>query len=120
MEVRIKSEKLMPETRDYLGGRLAAIEKLLGKAADLARCEVEITRAAGRKHSSDHMWCAEMHIMVPGYKTVYAQNHAQTVNAAIDDVKEEVERQIRKEKKASRRDTKKKGEAIKRMSRGDA
>ena len=119
MEVRIKGEKLVRETRDYLDGRLAALEKMLGTLSDVARCEVEVLRAAGRKHSSDHMWRAEMHIMIPGYKTVYAQNHAQTVNAAIDDVKEEVERQIRKEKKASRRDTKKKGEAIKRMTRGE-
>lgn len=117
MEVRIKSQHMTRETREYLDGRLAALEKLMGKDAAKARCEVEISRAAGRKKTSDHMWLAEIHVVAPGAEPLYAKNHAQTVNAAIDDVKEEIERQIRSARKAVRRDIKKKGSELKRLAR---
>lgn len=98
----------------YLNTRLGAIEKMIGTDSDLARCDIEISRAAGNKHQSDHMFYTEMHIVIPGLKSVYAKNHASTVNASIDDVKEEIERQLRKQKKTMRSDEKKKGREAKR------
>jgi ribosomal subunit interface protein len=118
MDIRVKADfKMTADTRDYLEARLRPLEKHLGEKAENARCEVEITRAAGDKKSSDHMWRAEVHIIVPGEKSIYAKNHAASVNAAIDDVKEEIERQIRKIKKTSRAVRKKVGAKVKRMMR---
>ena len=102
----------------YLDKRLAVLEKLLGGQADVARCEVELGRAAGKKHQSDHMWFAEVHIKAPGGIDAYAKNHAASLKAAIDDVKEEVERQLRKAKKARVAKTKKQGREVKRVLRG--
>ena len=99
------------DTSRYLDVRLAALEKLVNNEA--ARCEVEISRDAGKKQHSDYMWCAEIHIMLPGKNSVYATNTASSVNAAIDDVKEEVERQLRKGKKSERRVVRKEGAAAK-------
>ncbi len=119
MDIRVKADfKLTADTSDYLEARLRPLERHLGEKADNARCEVEITRAAGDKKSSDHMWRAEVHIIVPGEKSIFAQNHASSVNAAIDDVKEEVERQIRKVKKTGHTVQKKMGTKVKRMLRG--
>lgn len=119
MDIRVKADfKMTADTSDYLEARLRPLERHLGEKADNARCEVEITRAAGDKKSSDHMWRAEVHIIVPGEKSIYAKNHAGSVNASIDDVKEEVERQIRKQKKTGRAVQKKMGTKVKRMLRG--
>ena len=119
MDIRTKATKfaMTSETEEYLEARLRPLERLLGEKSDTARCEVEISRAGGDRQQSDHMWCAEIHILVPGAKSVYAKNHAVSVNAAIDDVKEEVERQIRKQKKTGRAIRKKVGIKVKRMLR---
>jgi len=120
METRIKSAiKLTSDTTDYLDGRLRSIEKLLGDAADKARCEVEISRAAGKKQTSDHMWVAEILVKVPGRTPVIARNHAATVNASIDDVKEEIERQLRKLKTMNEARKKKGGTKLKKIVRGE-
>ena len=105
MQTRIKVTNyvITPEVSRYLDARLRTLEKLLGTDAEAARCEVELGRDAGKKQHSDYMWCAEVHIVVPGKKSVYARNTAPTVNAAIDDVKEEIERQLRKGKQIQRR-----------------
>mgnify|MGYP001571678062 CR=1 FL=1 len=120
MDIRVKATKfkMTGATSDYLEARLRPLERHLGAAADTARCEVEINKAGGDKQQSDHMWRAEVHIIVPGQKSIYAKNHAASVNAAIDDVKSEVERQIRKVTKTSQTARKKAGAKVKRMLRG--
>ena len=121
MNIRVKAKKEVAVTlaiQTYLDKRLAALEKLLGAQAALARCEVELGRAAGKKHQSDHMWYAEVHIKAPNGISAYAKNHAASVNAAIDDVKEEVERQLRKAKRTRVTKTKKQGREVKSKLRG--
>lgn len=119
MDIRIKTSdyELAPETRRYLDLRLTALEKFLGDDAELARCEAELGRDAGRPRHGANMWFAEIHIMQPGGVHVYARNNAASVNAAIDDVKEEVERQLRREKKLHIRVLRKTGSAIKNWMR---
>jgi ribosomal subunit interface protein len=119
MDVRIKTTnyKMIPEIRKYLDAKLASIEKMLGDDdAQKTRCEVEIGKASG-KHTSDYMWYTEIRILTTGAKPLYARNHAASVQASIDDVKEEAERQIRKEKKSRTTDNKKKGRELKRVMR---
>src|SRR3989344_3511543 len=101
MDVRIKATdfQMTPETRAYVDERLASLQKLLTGEEDVARIEVELGRDAGRPRHGANIWFAEMHVIVPGGGHVYATNHSESINGAIDDVKEEVERQLRSEKK---------------------
>lgn len=119
MNVRIKATdyELTREVQGYVDDRIASIEKLLGDDARTARCEVEMGRAAGRPRHGDNMWFAEMRIVVPGEADVYARNNSSTVNAAIDDVKEEIERQLRKGRKLHIRMMRRTGSAIKNWMR---
>ncbi len=121
MNIRIKTSRatMTPAIQKYLDGRVASIEKLLGGRADSVRLEVELGVAAGGKQHSDYMWYAELHLMAPGERPLYARNHAATVNAAIDDVKEEMERQIRKEKRATATKRRKGGREVKRVLKGE-
>lgn len=118
METRIKSDyQLTPEVREYLDGRLSTLEKFLGGNAELARCEVELGRAAGRPKHGKNLWFAEMCIVRPGRERIYARNNAETVNAAIDDVKEEIERQLLRDRQLHRRVFRKGGAVLKRIMR---
>ena len=119
MRIKATNYKLTADAEKYLDARLQSIENLLGSVdAERTRCEVEIGKAAGNKHSSDYMWYAEIRVLTPGAKPLYARNHAASVNAAIDDVKEEAVRQVRKEKKMRDTHVKKKGREVKRVLRG--
>ncbi len=116
MDVRIKATdyEITLEVSVYLDERLAALEKFLTGDIALARFEVELGRAAGRPRHGANIWFAEIHVIQPGMTRVHARNNAQSINAAIDDVKEEVERQLRSEKKLHMRVMRKTGAAIKR------
>src|SRR3989344_1765285 len=119
MDIRTKvtNYEMTSDTQSYLDERLASLEKFLGGDTSLARCEVELGRAAGRPRHGANIWFAEMRVIQPGVAAVYARNNAASVNAAIDDVKEEMERQLRQEKKLHIRVMRKTGSAIKNWMR---
>lgn len=121
MNTRIKATgfSITPVIQKYLDARLATLEKLLARDADVARCEVELGRDAGGQRHGEHIWFAEITIKVPGGAQVRATNRAASINAAIDDVKEEAERQLRKEKKSKVTGKRKGGAKAKRLLRGE-
>ncbi|OGG77018.1 hypothetical protein A3B35_01560 [Candidatus Kaiserbacteria bacterium RIFCSPLOWO2_01_FULL_54_24] len=119
MDTRIKTTdyQMTPETRTYLDQRVASLAKALTGFEDVARIEVEIGRDAGRPRHGANIWFAEMQVIVPGQERVYARNNSESVNGAIDDVKEEVERQLRRERKIHIRLYRKGGALAKRLLR---
>ncbi len=115
MNVRVKTKdyELTGATKRYLDARISALEKLLGSDAVISRCEVEIGRAAGKQRHGDHLYFAEFLIRAPRRKPVRAVNHESTINAAIDNAKEEAMRQLRKQKTVEKTKTKKVGARVK-------
>src|SRR3989338_6494726 len=115
MNIRIKATdyQFTAETEDYLNQRLNALEKFIGETAELARCEVELGRDAGRPRHGKNIYFAEIRIVMPGEDPVYAHNNSESVNGAIDDVKEEVERQLRRKKRRTIRLTRRVGAQVK-------
>jgi ribosomal subunit interface protein len=121
MDIRIKTTdyQLTPDVSAYLDNKLSHLEKFLGNDADAARCEVELGRDAGRPRHGANMWFAEVHIIQPGQPSVRATNHSESINGAIDDVKDEVERQLLRERKLHIRMYRKSGAFAKRLLRLD-
>ena len=119
MDTRIKTTdyQMTPETRTYLDQRVASLAKSLTGFEDVARIEVEIGRDAGRPRHGANIWFAEMQVIVPGQERIYARNNSESVNGAIDDVKEEAERQLRRERKIHIRLYRKGGALAKRLMR---
>lgn len=119
MNVRIKATEyqITPKTEAYVYERIQTLEKLLGEHAALARVEVELGRDAGRPRHGANLYFAEIRVTYPGANPVYARNNSESVNAAIDDVKEEVEHQLRKQKRISLRIARKGGATAKRLLR---
>ncbi|MBI2610505.1 HPF/RaiA family ribosome-associated protein [Candidatus Kaiserbacteria bacterium] len=119
MDVRVKTTdfQMTPDVRDYLDQRVDSLAKLLTGVEDVARIEVELGRDAGRPRHGKNIWFAEIQVIVPGQDRVYARNNSESVNGAIDDVKEEVERQLRRERKLHIRLYRKGGALAKRLLR---
>lgn len=119
MDVRIKKTdaEIPDETIEYLNERLAYVEKLLGSDAELARCEAEIGRDAGRRRKDDNMWFAELQVQYPGSPLYRATNRSESINGAIDDAKAELARQIRGSRRIHRRLMRKTGALAKRLLR---
>jgi len=119
MDIRIKATdyELTSEIEVYLANRLDALEKFIVGNADIVRCEVEIGRDAGRPRHGKNLYFAEMRVISPGESDVYARNNSESVNGAIDDVKEEVERQLRKRKRTKMSYVRKSGAMLKRLMR---
>lgn len=120
MDLRIKTTdyQMVNEVSDYIGERMAAIEKHLGAEAGAARLEINVGRASG-KHTSDHMWFAEIDVRAPGGTHAHAKNHEDSINAAVDRAKEEIMTQLHKGKQFHRRWLRKTGAAIKGWMRID-
>lgn len=119
MDIRIKATnyEMTKETADYLADRLSHIEKLLADDAALARCEVELGRDAGGQRHGEHVWFAEVLVLAPGTLSIRATNRSASINGAIDDVKEEVARQIKRERKLHIRLARKSGAWAKHLLR---
>jgi len=119
MDIRIKTTdyEMPPEVATYLEGRIASLERLIAEDAHHARFEVEVGRDGGSSRRGDNMWFAEIRVIIPGDRSCYARNNSESVNGAIDDVKEEVERQLRKRKRYSTRFLRRSGALAKRLLR---
>ena len=115
MDIRTKATdyQMTSETEEYLSGRLNALEKFVGEKPDLTRVEVELGRDAGRPRHGKNIYFAEMRVITPGENDVYARNNSESVTGAIDDVKEEIEYQLRKRKRRGMYSTRRIGASIK-------
>lgn len=119
MDIRTKTTEyeMPPEIAKYLDDRISHIERFLGEESDVARLEVELGRATGHHKHSEYMYFAEFQLMRPGVARVVAHNHEPTVNAAIDNAKEELLRQVQREKRLHTRVWRKGGALAKRLLR---
>ena len=106
---------MTPEVSDYLDQRLQAISKLIYEDEELARCEVEVGRAAGHPERGN-IWRAELNLAYKGYH-LRAEATAETVNAAIDEVKDDITSQLRRGKRLHIRLARRGGALLKRLIR---
>jgi ribosome-associated translation inhibitor RaiA len=115
MDIRIKTTdyQMVPSTQTYLDERVASIEKLLGHDAQASRMEVEIGHMTGHKHGT--VWFTEINLLQPGVKLVNARAEGENVNATIDEVKDEIINQMRKQRQVHRRVLRRGGAALKRL-----
>ena len=118
MDVRIRAIDfdLTPTINDYTEERLMAIRHILGEAGANARCEVELGRAgAHSKHGN--VWFAEINLYNSDGSHFFAREEGESVNSAIDAVKDEILSQMRKQKKVERGMIKKSGAFLKGLLR---
>ena len=101
MNIKIKSTNfdITPAIEEYVHRKISSLEKFLGVKENIL-CEVEIGRTT-RHHKSGDIFRAEVNIIEPGNKQVYAVAEEADLYSAIDIVRDEAEREIttRKDKR---------------------
>ena len=79
----------------YLDDKMVAIEKLITNPdADTVRCDVELGKARDQHANA---WRAEMNLFVDG-TTHRSEATGETLQEALDEVKDEIMRQLKKTK----------------------
>lgn len=119
MDIRVKTNEyqITPEISNYLDEKLTQIEKHVGSETGAARIEVELARDGGHHKHSEYMYFAEIQLVRPGRARLVASNHEPTVNAAIDNARDELVLQLRKEKRLHNRLWRQGGAFAKRLLR---
>lgn len=94
MNIKISSRNfdITPTIDDYVTKKISTLEKFLG-VKDNILCEVEIGRTT-KHHKSGSIFRAEVNIMEPGSKQIYAVAEEVDMYTAIDVVRDEAERAI--------------------------
>lgn len=118
MDVRIRATdfQLTSAIEEYTEDRLMAIRHVLGHGDVPSRCEVELGRSVGRPRHGN-VWFAEINLHTGDGQQFFARAEGESVNAAVDAVKDEITMQLRKSKKMTRGMLKRGGAYIKRMLR---
>ncbi len=117
MDVRIRAVdfELTPAIETYTEERLLAIRHILGRTEAPSRCEVELGASGHSKHGK--VWFAEINLQAGTGEHFFARAEGESVNAAIDAVKDEITMQLRKHKKVARGMLKRGGAYLKHLMR---
>jgi ribosomal subunit interface protein len=118
MNINIKTTNitLKPDTEGYLSKKLLSLKKLIDLEGDNVFAQVELGKTTNH-HKSGTIFLAEINLRV-GKKRFRAVSKQDDLHAAIDDMKDELVREI-KTKHEKQRTNVRKGEAkIKEMVKG--
>ena len=114
MKIQLKTTQytITPEVRHYLDKRLEAIEKFLDESEGEAICDVELEHKYGQQHG--RVFRAEINLNIHG-AFFRVEEKAESMNAAIDAVHDEILRRLRKDKTKHRVRARRGGARLKKM-----
>ncbi len=94
MNIKITSKNfdITPAIDDYVTKKISTLQKFLNPREEIL-CEVEIGRTTNH-HKSGDIFRAEVNIVEPGSKQIFAVAEKEDLYAAIDIVRDEAERLI--------------------------
>ena len=98
IKIRSKDFDLTPAIEDYVNKKISSLEKFLEKKDEEVICEVEIGRTT-MHHKSGDIFKAEVNIVQPGNKQIFAVAEEPDLYTAIDIVRDEAERELVSSKK---------------------
>lgn len=94
MQIKIRSINfdLTEAIEDYINKKISSLSKFL-ISEEQVLCQVEIGRT-NKHHNSGDIFKAEVNIVIPGGKQIYAVAEKSDLYSAIDVVRDEAEREI--------------------------
>lgn len=118
MDVRIRATnfELSPTINDYAEEKLMSVRHFLGADDTPARCEIELGRLVGNQRRGD-VWFAEINLHDAKGQHFFAREEGESVNAAIDVVKDEILAQLRTHKQVEKGMLRRSGALLKRFLR---
>ena len=106
---------MTPEVSQYLDTKLTALDKYVSKDDESVKCDVEIGKTTNH-HQSGDIFRVEINVTM-GKKLFRAESSEASIEAAIDVTKDEITRQLKREKNKRTTLFRKGGEKIKRILR---
>lgn len=105
IKIRTTNFDLTPAIDEYVSKKISILQKFLdekNKSQNDLLCQVELGKSTNH-HKSGDIFRAEINIMLPGQKQIFAVAEESDLYAAIDVVRDEAEREIvsAKEKRAT-------------------
>ena len=97
IKIRCINFDLSEAIEEYVTKKISSLEKFL-EVKDATLCEVEIGKTTNH-HKSGDIFKAEVNLVQPAHKQVYAVAEEEDLYAAIDIVRDEVERELTSDKK---------------------
>jgi len=102
---------MTPEVASYLDSKLVSLDKYIHRDDESVKCDVELERTT-EHHNSGSIYRAEINLSIGG--TLFrAESTEETMNAAIDEAKDEMVKQLRRFKSKRMTLLKRGGEKIK-------
>ncbi len=114
--IRINNLELTEELRGYVQKRLNALDKYVPKNETDVICEVELSKTS-EYDSKGQIYYAEINLWLAG-EEFRATNYEKTMHAAIDQAKDEISTEIRRQKNKEKDVKEKGGRKIKNLMRG--
>ena len=87
---------MTPEVSKYLDDKLVTLEKYINKDDESIKCDVEVGRSTER-HQSGKVFRAEINVSM-GKKVFRAVAEEESIQAAIDEVKDEMAKRLERNK----------------------
>jgi putative sigma-54 modulation protein len=113
---KTKQIELTPEIRAYAEEKISLIEKLIPEAdTDAVLAEVDLGKTTAGQKTGD-IYRAEVNLTVAG-QLIRAEAVDQNINSAIDEVRAEIERRLRKMRTKQSVKTRRGGDMLKRLMR---
>jgi putative sigma-54 modulation protein len=118
ISVKATNMELTPAISQYVDEKVNGLERFIITADPASvRAAVEIGKANRHHHTGDHVFRAEINLYVDG-KSFRAVSEQSTLYAAIDDVKDEIAREINSYKGKQRTLFRRGGAAVKNLIKG--
>lgn len=114
--IKATNIELTPDIKDYIFKKIELLEKYIDSKDTGAMCDVEVGKTT-MHHQTGDIFKAEMHLRVSG-KYVYAVSEKDTLNSALDEVKDEIARSIASYKKKRESLVRRGGAMVKAMIKG--
>lgn len=118
ISVKATNIELTPAISQYIDEKVGSLEKFI-VAADptTVRASVEVGKTTRHHHSGSDIFLAEINLYIDG-KTFRAVSEQGTLYAALDDMKDEIAREITSSKNKQRALFRRGGAAVKNMIKG--
>ena len=118
ISVKATNIELTPAISQYIDEKVGSLEKFIVSAdPTTVRASVEVGKTTRHHHSGSDIFIAEINLYVDG-KSFRAVSEQRTLYAAIDDMKDEVAREVNSFKNKQRALFRRGGAAVKNLIKG--
>lgn len=108
IEIKTKNITLTPDIAEYVRKKLSALDKFNKGESQEFQADLELSKPS-MHHRKGQVFYAELNLQLPGKKLLRSEAYSGDLRSAVDEVKEEFERELKQYKERRREDAEKFG-----------